>query len=162
MTRLILELFIVVLLLGINAFLAASELALVSASKPRLRSMAEEGDGSAKRALDLAETPARFLATVQIGITVAGFFAAAVGAVTLTKYLDDSLADVPVDFIANHSNGVALVLVTVVLSFLSIVFGELVPKTLQSTTPIPSRSRLPVPSISSPRRCARWSSCSSA
>jgi putative hemolysin len=129
MTRLILELFVVVLLLGINAFLAASELALVSASKPRLRSMAEEGDGSAKRALDLAETPARFLATVQIGITVAGFFAAAVGAVTLTKYLDDSLAGVPIDFIANNSNGVALVLVTVVLSFLSIVFGELVPKT---------------------------------
>jgi putative hemolysin len=83
MARLFLELFVVVVLLGINAFLAASELALVSASKPRLRSMAEEGNGSAKRALNLSETPARFLATVQIGITVAGFFAAAVGAVTL-------------------------------------------------------------------------------
>jgi putative hemolysin len=129
MTRLFLELFVVVLLLGINAFLAASELSLVSASKPRLRSMAEEGNGAAKRALDLAETPARFLATVQIGITVAGFFAAAVGAVTLTKYVDDGLADAPVDFVANHSNSIAFVLVTVVLSFLSIVFGELVPKT---------------------------------
>lgn len=129
MTRLLLELLVVVLLLGINAFLAASELALVSASKPRLRAMAEEGNGSAKRALDLAETPARFLATVQIGITVAGFFAAAVGAVTLTKYMDDLLADVPVNAVANHSNSVAFVLVTVLLSFLSIVFGELVPKT---------------------------------
>jgi putative hemolysin len=129
MTRLFLELFVVVLLLGINAFLAASELSLVSASKPRLRSMAEEGNGNAKRALDLAETPARFLATVQIGITVAGFFAAAVGAVTLTKYVDDGLGGAPVDFVANHSNSIAFVLVTVVLSFLSIVFGELVPKT---------------------------------
>jgi putative hemolysin len=129
MTRLFLELFVVVLLLGINAFLAASELALVSASRPRLRSMSEEGNSSAKRALDLAETPARFLATVQIGITVAGFFAAAVGAVTLTKYVDDGLADLSVSFIANNSGTIAFVLVTVVLSFLSIVFGELVPKT---------------------------------
>jgi putative hemolysin len=129
MARLFLELFVVVVLLGINAFLAASELALVSASKPRLRSMAEEGNGSAKRALNLSETPARFLATVQIGITVAGFFAAAVGAVTLTKYAKDGLADLPIAFIANHSGTVALVLVTVLLSFFSIVFGELVPKT---------------------------------
>jgi putative hemolysin len=129
MTRLFLELFVVVLLLGINAFLAASELALVSASRPRLRSMSEEGNSSAKRALDLAETPARFLATVQIGITVAGFFAAAVGAVTLTKYVDDGLGDLSVSFIANNSSTIAFVLVTVVLSFLSIVFGELVPKT---------------------------------
>jgi putative hemolysin len=101
----------------------------VSASRPRLRSLAEEGGHAAKRALDLAETPARFLATVQIGITVAGFFAAAVGAVTLTEYLHDGLADVPVDFIASNSRAIAFVLITILLSFLSIVFGELVPKT---------------------------------
>lgn len=129
MTRLFIELLVVVVLLGINAFLAASELALVSASKPRLRALADEGNSAAKRALDLAETPARFLATVQIGITVAGFFAAAVGAVTLTEYVDDGLANMPVDFIANNARAVAFVLVTIALSFLSIVFGELVPKT---------------------------------
>lgn len=129
MTRLFIELLVIVLLLGTNAFLAASELALVSASRPRLRSMAEEGNGAARRALDLAETPARFLATVQIGITVAGFFAAAVGAVTLTTYLDDGLAELPVDFIADNSRAIAFVLITVLLSFLSIVFGELAPKT---------------------------------
>ncbi len=66
---------------------------------------------------------------MQIGITVAGFFAAAVGAVTLTKYVDDGLGDLSVSFIANNSGAIAFVLVTVVLSFLSIVFGELVPKT---------------------------------
>jgi putative hemolysin len=129
MTRLLIELLVIVLLVGINAFLAASELALVSASRPRLRSMAAEGSGAARRALDLAETPARFLATVQIGITVAGFFAAAVGAVTLTGYVDDGLAELPVDFIANNSRAIAFVLITILLSFLSIVFGELVPKT---------------------------------
>ncbi len=129
MTRLLIELLVVVLLLGINAFLAASELALVSASRPRLRSLADEGNRAARRALELAETPARFLATVQIGITVAGFFAAAVGAVTLTGYVDDALSGVPLGFIASNSGAVAFILVTVMLSFLSIVFGELVPKT---------------------------------
>ncbi len=129
MTRLVLELLAIVLLLGINAFLAASELALVSASRPRLRTLAEEGNGSAKRALELSETPARFLATVQVGITVAGFFAAAVGAVTLTKYADTVFGRVPVDFVANHGGTIAFVLVTIGLSFISIVFGELVPKT---------------------------------
>jgi putative hemolysin len=129
MTRLLIELLVVVLLLGINAFLAASEISLVSASRPRLRALAEEGNRSAKRAIDLAETPARFLATIQIGITVAGFFAAAVGAVTLSDYLDDALGDVPVGFIANNSGAVSFILITVLLSFLSIVFGELVPKT---------------------------------
>ncbi len=130
MTRLLVELLVVVLLLGVNAFLAASELALVSASKPRLRALSEEGNKSAARALDLAENPGRFLATVQIGITVAGFFAAAVGAVTLTNYVDNGLSDVPVGFIANNAAAIAFVVVTILLSFFSIVYGELVPKTL--------------------------------
>jgi len=129
MARLAIELFVVVLLLGVNAFLAASELALVSASRPRLRSLAEEGNAAAKRALSLAETPARFLATVQVGITIAGFFAAAVGAVTLTKYAEKLFDRVPVAFIANHGNTFAFILITLLLSFFSIVFGELVPKT---------------------------------
>ncbi len=129
MTRLMIELLVVVLLLGINAFLAASELALVSASRPRLRALSQEGNIAAKRALDLAETPTRFLATIQIGITVAGFFTAAVGAVTLTGYIDDGLKETPIGFLANHSGVVAFVAITILLSFLSIVFGELVPKT---------------------------------
>ncbi len=130
MTRLVIEFLVIVLLLGINAFLAASELALVSASRPRLRALSEEGNSAAKRALDLAETPTRFLATIQIGITVAGFFTAAVGAVTLTSYIDDGLRDTPIGFLANHSGAVAFITITILLSFLSIVFGELVPKTI--------------------------------
>jgi putative hemolysin len=69
-------------LLLINAFLAAAEIALVSARRPRLRQLAEEGNRAAQTALNLAETPAFFLATIQIGITVAGFFTSAVGAVS--------------------------------------------------------------------------------
>lgn len=128
--QIFLELGIIVLLLALNAFLAASEISLVSARKPRLRALADDGNHAASRVLALGESPSGFLATVQVGITLAGFFAAAVGAVSLTEVLEDGIEAIPLGFIANNSTGVALVVVTVLLSFVSIVFGELVPKTL--------------------------------
>src|SRR5680860_439548 len=90
--RLAIEILAIAVLLGINAFLAASEIALVSASKARMRALAEDGNAAARRVAVLIETPGRFLAVIQIGIS--------------------------------------LVLITLILSFLSIVLGELVPKTL--------------------------------
>ena len=78
--QIIAELGIIVLLLALNAFLAASEISLVSARKPHLRALADDGNHAASRVLALAESPSGFLATVQVGITLAGFFAAAVGA----------------------------------------------------------------------------------
>ena len=128
--QIIVELGIIVLLLALNAFLAASEISLVSARKPRLRALADDGNHAAGRVLALAESPSGFLATVQVGITLAGFFAAAVGAVSMSDVLEDSIEAIPVGFISDHAGGLALVLVTVLLSFVSIVFGELVPKTL--------------------------------
>src|SRR5215211_7147793 len=128
--QILLEIGLIVLLLGLNAFLAASEISLVSARKPRLRALADDGNHAAGRVLALAESPSGFLATVQVGITLAGFFAAAVGAVSMTDVLEDWIEAIPIDFISDHASGVALVLVTVLLSFVSIVFGELVPKTL--------------------------------
>lgn len=130
MVGLVLELILVATLVAVIAFLSASEIALVSASKPHLRALAADGDRAAKRVLDLTETPARFLATVQIGITVASFFAAAVGAVTLNEYVEDLLDNVPISFIAEHNKPIALILITAVLAFLSIVLGELAPKTM--------------------------------
>src|SRR5215218_9893223 len=128
--QIIVELGIIVLLIALNAFLAASEISLVSARKPRLRALADDGNHAARRVLALAESPSGFLATIQIGITLAGFFAAAVGAVSLVDILQGWLEAVPVSFIADNASAIALVLVTIVLSFLSIVIGELVPKTL--------------------------------
>ena len=81
--RLALELAIIVILLLFNAVLAASELAIVSARKPRLRTMADDGIEAARRVLAIQEQPTRFLAAIQVGITLAGFFASAVGAVSL-------------------------------------------------------------------------------
>jgi putative hemolysin len=128
--RLAFELAIIVVLLAINAFLAASEIAIVSARKPRLRALADDGNRAAAAVLKLGESPGGFLATIQIGITFAGFFAAAVGAVSLRNTVERWLEAIPAGIVDDHAPGIALVVITVLLSFVSIVFGELVPKTL--------------------------------
>src|SRR5680860_654868 len=128
--RLAIEILAIAVLLGINAFLAASEIALVSASKARMRALAEDGNAAARRVAVLIETPGRFLAVIQIGITLAGFFAAAFGAVTLSDSLEGAVERIPIAFVEDNAGGISLVLITLILSFLSIVLGELVPKTL--------------------------------
>lgn len=128
--RLALELMIIVILLGLNALLAASELAIVSARKSRLLPLAEDGNRAARRVLDVQESPTRFLAAVQVGITLAGFFASAVGAVSLVEILSDAFEDTGIGFLANNANVIALILITALLSFISIIVGELTPKTL--------------------------------
>lgn len=130
MPVIVLEITIILLLLAVNAFLAASEISLVSARKPRLRALAEEGQTAAQRVLVLTENPSGFLATVQVGITLAGFFASAVGAISFVALLASWLERVPTGVIRENAEVVALVIVTALLSFVSIVFGELVPKTL--------------------------------
>lgn len=92
MPAITLEITIIVLLLALNAFLAASEISLVSARKPRLQTLAEEEHTAAQRVLVLTEDPSGFLATVQVGITLAGFFASAVGAISLVTLLAAWLA----------------------------------------------------------------------
>jgi putative hemolysin len=128
--RLIIELAIIVILLGFNAILAASEMAIVSARKPRLRTLADDGNQAARRVLAIKESPTRFLAAVQVGITLAGFFASAVGAVSLVERLSDGLDRIGLGLISNNSDVIALILITSVLSFVSIIVGELTPKTI--------------------------------
>ena len=128
--RLVIELAIIVILLGFNAILAASEMAIVSARKPRLRALADDGNQAARRVLAVKESPTRFLAAVQVGITLAGFFASAVGAVSLVERLSDGLNRIGFGLITNNSNVIALILITSVLSFVSIIVGELTPKTI--------------------------------
>ncbi len=130
MPELTLEIAIIAVLLAVNAFLAASEIALVSAHKARLRGLAEAGHTEAQRVLTLTEDPSDFLATVQVGITLAGFFASAVGAISLVTLLASWLEQVPTGTVRENAEALALVIVTALLSFVSIVFGELVPKTV--------------------------------
>jgi putative hemolysin len=128
--QLVVELAIIVVLLALSAFLTVAEIAIVSARKPGLRGLADDGNSAARRVLALAESPSSFIATVQVGITLAQFFAAAVGAVSLANVVEDWIEEIPVDFFRDNAYGIALIVVTLLLSFVSIVFGSLVPRTL--------------------------------
>jgi putative hemolysin len=122
-----LQLAIIVLLTIGNGFFAASEIAIVSARRGRLQQRAEAGSTGAREALMLADDPNRFLATVQVGITVIGTFAAAFGGDALSEPLAELLAPLVGQTAAPS---VALGLVVVLISYLSLILGELVPKRL--------------------------------
>lgn len=109
-----------------NGVFAMTEIAMVSVRKERLRQRAEKGDARAAAALDLAESPNRFLSTVQMGITLIGIGAGAYGAATLAKPLAASLKQVGP--IAAYADPLAIGLMTILLGYFSLVLGELVPK----------------------------------
>ena len=123
------DLLIIGALILMNAFFAGAEIALVSASRPRLRQLAEDGNQSARAVLRLVENPTHFLSTVQVGITIAGFFASAVGAVSLVAVLTGTFENA-FGPMAGFANTAALIVVTSLIAFASIVLGELVPKSL--------------------------------
>ncbi|HEV7305171.1 hemolysin family protein [Ensifer sp.] len=122
------EFFVIFVLLLINAFFALSEMAIVSASKPMLRQMAKQGNTRAEVALRLAEDPGKFLSTVQVGITLVGTLAGAYGGATIAAKFAPLLDEVA--WINPYGNTVALVLVVTLITFLSVVIGELIPKQL--------------------------------
>lgn len=122
------EYLILVFLILLNAFFAASELAIVSSRKTRIKQMAEEGSRRARAVLRLSENPGRFLATIQVGVTLAGFFASAFGAVSLSNALESAFKQVA--FLTPVASTLSFILITVLIAFVTLIFGELVPKTL--------------------------------
>lgn len=120
------EVLLIVLLILLNGVFAMSEIAVVSSRRTRLQQRADAGDQKARRALELSEHPDRFLATVQIGITMVGIFAGAYGGATLAGQIDSYFERIPV--LAPYSEEIALGLVVVAITYLSLVVGELVPK----------------------------------
>lgn len=122
------EVVLIVALLALNGALAAAEIAVVSVRRAHLHALAEEGSTAARQVLRLLEEPSRLLATIQVGVTLATFFTSAVGAVSLAEPLASLLQRLPIG--EQEASAIALVVVTVGLSFASIVLGELVPKTL--------------------------------
>ncbi len=124
----LLEIIIVLVLIALNGIFSMSEFALVSAKKTRLKQKAEEGNTRAASALKLANNPTPFLSTVQIGITLIGIFAGAFGGATIseefTAYLGKFHALSP------YSNAISITLVVLLITYLTLIFGELVPKRL--------------------------------
>jgi putative hemolysin len=128
-----LEIFLVFTLILANGLFAMSEMAIVAARKSRLQEKADRGSGAARIALRLANTPNEFLSTVQIGITVVGTLASAVGGATIAERMAGPLDQYA--FIAPHGETVGLAIVVVLLSYVSLVVGELVPKRLALRSP---------------------------
>jgi putative hemolysin len=124
------ELFIILALVLANGFFSGAEMAIVASRRGRLRQMAEQGDARAAAAYDLATSPDRFLPTVQIGITLVGTLAAAYGGDRLVSDFAAWLAAHAPAPIAAVSQSIALVSFVMALSFVTLLFGELVPKRL--------------------------------
>lgn len=127
-----LQILVNIVLIFINAFFASSEIAVISLNKTKLRFMAEDGDKVAKRLLKLAETPTGFLSTIQIGITLAGFLNSAFAADNFASVIADGVYNcwgwTALSY--NTWNTIAVILVTIVLSYFTLILGELVPKRL--------------------------------
>lgn len=121
---------IVFALILANGFFSGAEMAIVASRRGRLRQLAEGGDAAAKAALDLASNPDRFLPTVQVGITLVGTLAAAYGGDTLVSGLAEWITDRAPPAIDAWARTIALTAFVALLSFVTLLFGELVPKRL--------------------------------
>ena len=122
------ELFILLLLVIINGLLVMSEIALVSARKGRLEAMANKGDAKAKAALSLAENPEKFLSTAQIFITLIAILTGVYSGEKFGQYVEPYIAKV--ELFRPYSTTISTVVIVILVTFLTIIFGELVPKRL--------------------------------
>lgn len=120
------EIFILVGLILINGLFVMSEIALVSARKARLESMAEKGDAKARNALDLSHNPELFLSAAQIGITLIAIFTGVYSGQKFSKDLMPVFQDIT--FLKAYAETISTTVVVIIVTFLSIVFGELIPK----------------------------------
>lgn len=127
------EILFIVLLIVANGLFSGSEIAVVSSRKVRLEQMANRGDTKAKAALKLANSPNDFLSTVQIGITLIGILSGAIGQATLAQRLKHVFDLIP--FVKPYSEEVSVVVVVTLITYLSLLVGELVPKRLALNHP---------------------------
>lgn len=129
----IFEISIILLLIIINGVFVLSEIALVSSRKARLQQRASEGDEGARKALELASSPNRFLSTSQIGVTFVSILAGAFGGATIAGEVEARLREIPP--LAPYSHIAGIVIVVIGISYISLVVGELVPKRLGMSRP---------------------------
>lgn len=126
-----LQIIIIFILILINGFFSASEMAIVSSNKNRINNLAEEGNKKAKILLKLLAEPSNFLATIQVGITLAGFLTAGSAATSLVN----KLAPVLTRFNIPYADKIAFILITLLISYFTLVFGELLPKRIALQKP---------------------------
>lgn len=116
------KLLLILFLILVNAFFSCAEIAFVSVNKNKVLALVEKNNKSAKLLLSMIEYPSKLLSTIQVAITLSNFFASASAALSLSKMLENLLGNIP------HASEISVIIVTLILSYLSLVIGELVPK----------------------------------
>jgi putative hemolysin len=149
---LLLEIFLIFLLILLNGFFAASEISLISLRKSRVRHLVKSGNPKAKKIQKLQEEPERFLATIQAGVTLIGTLAATFGGVIAIERIKPVFSSIPINFFQKAAEPLAVGVVVSMITYFTLVFGELVPKSLAirysekiafaTSTPIDILSRL--------------------
>lgn len=118
------QLILIILLTGINAFFASAEMAIVSVNKIKVKKLSEDGNLKAQLLEKLMNEPSNFLSTIQIGITLAGFFSSAQAATGISGYISNIMSSHNIPY----AQGLSIIGITIILSFFTLVFGESVPK----------------------------------
>ncbi|MFZ5907444.1 MAG: hemolysin family protein [Nitrospirota bacterium] len=128
-----------ILLIGlfiiVNGFFAATEIAVVATRRMRIRKLAEEGNRSALILKKFKEEPDRFLATIQIGITLAGVLAAAIGGAAAVQVIKPAIQKIPFQPFAASAEAISIGIVTIVITYFLLIFGELIPKSIALSNP---------------------------
>ena len=124
------EAILIIALIFANGFFASAEIAVIVMRKSRIDALLEKGVRSAAAVARLKNDPDRFLATVQIGVTVISSLASAIGGAAAIGFLKPQIAEIPIPLIARWAEAIALLIVVLPISYLSLVLGELVPKSL--------------------------------
>lgn len=133
MSSITFEIFVILVLIIANGIFSMSEMAVVSSRRVRLQQLANQGDAKARAALKLADSPNQFLSTVQVGITLIGILTGAFGGATIANRLVPYVRLVP--FLAPYSEPVSFGIVVLIITYLSLILGELVPKRLALNNP---------------------------
>lgn len=126
----IIEIIIILILIVLNGVLAMSELAIVSSRRSKLQQMANNGKKHANTVIELIDDPNQFLSTIQIGITLIGILAGAFGGATLAEPLSQNLT-----FLGSYASVISVIIVVLIITYLSLVIGELVPKRIALNNP---------------------------
>ena len=122
------QIIVLIILILINAYFAATEIAFISLNDAKINLMAKEGNKKAKKIAKMLKSPSKFLSTIQIGITLAGFLSSAFAADAFASELAPILNNIIPSIPLGVWNTIALILITMILSYFTIIFGELVPK----------------------------------
>ncbi len=131
----IFKLLLLFVLVIINAFFAMSEIAIISLNDNVVDKQAEDGNKKAQKVKKLTENPSNFLSTIQIGVTLAGFLTSASASSSFAEGLTQKLIALGTPIPANVINGISVVLITIIMSYFSLVFGELAPKRMAMQKP---------------------------